>query len=255
MKNMIKLLSLSALFVIACGDNKEVPDARVNDGKPADAYCADCPAAPALGTQMDRMGRAAVNTVLNHGFDGNAATAGPAKDAYNADTMASMWATTYAPEFMKNLAVIDALDTGYCGNGLCEITETNASCSTDCSVTDTPAGTGCSNQVLYNGGMGGGPNSMSYLALAGILAADELYLDTSKTTCSFYLAVEFGVVSGGGNETCGGRTLQYDVIDYSLSILSAGTNGLDTSLQPKIKDNAEPHTDYLTDFPFLGVPH
>ncbi len=254
MKTMIKLVTLSALFVIACGDNKEVPDARVSDGKPADAYCSDCPAAPTLGTQMDREGRAAVNTVLNHGFDGTAA-AGMPKDDYNADGNAAMWAQTWAPEFMKNLAIIDSLDSGFCGNGRCETGETNALCGVDCSAAAVPAGNGCSNQVLYNAGMGGGPNTMSYLALAGILASDELYLDTSKTMCTFYLAVEFGVVSGGGNTTCGGRTPQYDVIDYSLSILSAGTSGIDTNLQPKIKDNAEPHTDYLTDFPFLGMPH
>lgn len=261
MKNMIKLLSISTLFVIACGDNKEAPDARVNDGKPADAYCSDCPAAPALGTQLDRMGRPAVNTVLNHGFDSNATTANAAKDAYNADSNAATWATTYTAEFMKNLAVVDALDTGFCGNGKCELGEANSgpvgtACPADCQATDTPAGNGCGNQVLYNGGQGGGPMAASYMALGGILASDELYLDTSKNQCTFYLAVEFGVVSGGTNSTCGGRALTYDVIDYSLSILSAGTGGLDAGLQPKIGDGAGPHTnEYLTDFPFLGAPH
>ena len=49
------------------------------------------PAAPALGAQIDRLGRPAINTVLNHGFDGSASSAGAAKDAYNADGSPGGW--------------------------------------------------------------------------------------------------------------------------------------------------------------------
>lgn len=252
MKNMIKLFSLAALFVVACGDNHELPDAKVKtDGKPADAYCADCPAAPTLGAQLDRIGRPAINTVLNHGFDGTTA-AGQAKDDYNADGDPAAW-QAYIPEFKKNLGIIDALDTGVCGNGICELGETVA-CA-DCSASSVPAGNGCGNQVYYNAGLAGGASETSYQALASVLAADELYLDTAIGECTFYLAVEFGVVRGADHTTCGGRALQYDVIDYSLSALAQGVFGLDVNLQPKIKDGAGPHDDYLTDFPFLGPPH
>jgi hypothetical protein len=43
-----------------------------------------------------------------------------------------------------------------------------------------------------------------------------------------------------------GRRLQDDVIDISLSLVTGG--GLKT-------DNVGPHSDYLSDFPYLGTPH
>lgn len=254
MKTTMKMLAI-ALLVAACGDNKEVPDAKVNDGAPGDAYCSDCPAAPALGTQIDRLGRATANTVLNHGFDGTAA-AGPAKDAYNADGTASGWVTANTGEFMKNMAVLDSLDTGMCGNGLCEINENGTTCAADCTAAGTIT-TGCGNQPLYNGGVGTTPGPTSYQALASVLAADELYLDTSRSQCGLYLAVEFGAITGGGNTTCGGRMPQYDVIDFSLTVLTMGIAGFSTdgTFTPELGDGTPKHTDYLAAFPYLGEPH
>lgn len=262
MKSTIKLLAVAALLV-ACGDNKSVPDARKNpDGPPADAMCSNCPAAPTLGAQIDRMGRPAINTALNHGFDSTAA-AGPAKDAYNQASDPTTW-LAFVPQFMRNLAIIDALDSGVCGNGLCEnigtYVETNATCAVDCpnaNQTGTVGQNGCTNQVLYNGGQSQTPMATSYQTLGGVLADDQLYLDTSKAQCAFYLAVEFGVVTGGGNSTCGGRAPYYDVIDFTFSLGAMGLKGFsaDGMFTPQVKDNVGPHADLLASFPYLGDPH
>jgi hypothetical protein len=98
---------------------------------------------------------------------------------------------------------------------------------------------------------------MSYLPLASLLAEDELYVDTSHSNCIAYLAVEFGVIAGGGAATsCGGRAPSYDVIDYSFSMLVSGLRGFNATLQPQIHDGATAHADASdTDFPFLGAPH
>jgi hypothetical protein len=271
MKTTTKLLSLLLLLSLAaCGDNKDRPDARQPpDGPGADAQCSNCPAAPALGTQIDRMGRPAINTLLNHGFDGTTARE-PAKDAYNADTSSATWPATYLAAFKDTLGVLDAIDTGLCGNGRCEVAEFDVAgnataCNAagqDCNGT-TPSATnnGCGTTVLYNGGTGSTPAATSYDALAGLLAADELYLDPSKGTCGLFFAVEFGVViSGmpsGGNTTCGGRMPQYDVIDFSLTAIAMGIPGFSTDglFTPKLTDGTPPHTDYLAAFPYLGNPH
>jgi hypothetical protein len=249
-------LLVLALALLACGDNKNRPDAQMRkDGPGPDAMCSNCPAAPALGTQIDRMARPAINTVLNNGFSGLPA-AGTAKDAYNADGNPANWVTANAMEFMKNLAIVDSLDTGFCGNNLCEVGEDGTSCAADCAAAGTIT-TGCGNQVLYNGTGGGAPAATSYQTLAGILAADELYVDTSKSTCAFFLAVEFGVATGGGNTTCGGRAPQYDVIDFSLSALAVGIAGFSTDgmFTPDLQDGADAHLDYSSTFPYLGDPH
>ncbi|HSD87409.1 MAG TPA: DUF4331 family protein [Kofleriaceae bacterium] len=262
MKNMIKLLAITVALA-ACGDNKGLPDAHPRpDGPPADAQCSNCPAAPTLGTQIDRMGRPAVNTLLNRAFEPPTAGQGTAKDAYNADATASGWVTAYAPEFMKGLGMIDSLDTGFCGNGICELGETGTdipatACAADCAAAETGTiATACANQTLYNGGQGSTPMTTSYQTLASILASDELYLDTTKTICAFYLAVEFGVATGN-HTTCGGRAPEYDVVDFSLSALAIGINGFSTDgmFTPKFSDGAPKHTDYLSAFPYLGEPH
>lgn len=251
----INLLAVAAALLLGCGDNKTAPDARVRDGMMTDTPIV-FPAAPTVGAQIDRMGRAAVNTALNHGFD-TTATAVTNKKAYNEESSKTQWlAPARVGEFMSNLAIIDVLDTGVCNNGICELGETNANCDDDCAVGQVGAGNGCGNQVLYTPAGGGGPSPTSYQSLAGLLAEDELYLDTSKATCAFYLAVEFGVATGGGNTTCGGRAPQYDVIDFSFSMLAMGLKGFSASFVPQVQDGVAAHADVSpTAFPFLGAPH
>ena len=283
MKTMMIVLSAAAL--LGCGDNIKLnADAAHRDSAAPDAsLCAGCPALPTLGAQIDRLGRPAVNTVLDHGFDSVATTAGPAKDAYNADgdsTKAS-WPATYTAQFMLNLAFVDALDEGLtcvdgacAAGGRCSLTTTKQcrlATPADCPATETciqTAGDGCGNQTLYHAPA----SATSYQALAGTLADDELFLDTTKTSCEIatthqnYLAVEVSVVTGGAvmNTTCGGRAPTNDVIDTSYTALSIGLGGFkasDGTFAAAFGDGIGPHA--LGDgtdannvtFPFLGKCH
>jgi hypothetical protein len=248
----ILFAATTALVATACGDDKKQPDAPVSiDSPPIDAR--NAPPQPHLGTQIDRMGRPAINTALNHAFDTNATTRTAAKDTYNADPSPSNWPTMYTPDFAKSLAVLDSLDKGLL-------------------PTTTTTGNACGNQVLYNnmpGGQVGTPvkcfnagtyqATCSYNTLAGLLADDQLYLDTTKTRCKAYLAVEFKAISPANpQQDCGGRAPDNDVMDTSYSVLAAGILGFDLTADPptpKFGDTVPAHTDYATDFPFFGAPH
>lgn len=192
-------LSLAACLLFACGDD----DGGSNpDGStpPADADttpdASETPAKPALGSQLDRMGRPAINTALTATFE-PAATEGPKEDAYNSDSNPSSW-SQYAAEFQEQLAIYDGLDRT-CGNQL---------------------------------GADLDPNDR-YAALAGLLADDLLYVNTASGTCTTYLAVEADALGILGNDDCGGRVMSYDVIDTSYSVLALGAftgvgDGIDT---------------------------
>ena len=75
--------------------------------------------------------------------------------------------------------------------------------------------------------------------MASVLVDDRLIVDTSKSTCDAYLAVELGLPS------CGGRTLARDVIDDSLGAI----------VGPGVSDNVGNDSVFLTDFPFVGRPN
>jgi hypothetical protein len=220
--NLLSVLALAAL--IACGGNdNKTPDAPPGIDAPKPDAPPSTPPPPTLGPQIDRMGRPAINTALNHTFDVNASTKGAAKDAYNQDEGQGNWSTMYAPDFVSSLAILDALD-GTCGN-----------------------------QVLYDGSAAAGA---AYGTAAGLLAADELYLNTNNGTCNIYLGVELDYLSIAGATDCGGRTPTEDVVDVSYSALAAGLGGFDmTTLAPKIGDGVSAHTDLGTTFPYLGAPH
>ena len=175
------------------------------------------PAPPTIGTQIDRMGRPAINTALNHAFDPTASTAGAAKDTYNQDANPAMWAANYTPEIAKNLAILDSLDTV------------------------------CGNQPAY----GAPPSTMSYTTLGGVLAGDTLWLNTAGTTCKIYLAVEANAALGVTNMDCGGRTLSEDVIDVSYSVLAEGKVGT-TPVGDGVPAN---DVAFLTTFPYLAAAH
>lgn len=237
---MKHLVTLCLVLAAACGDDgNPASDANPRDGNPdAPSY----PEPPALGAQIERMGRPAINTALNATFFETAANKGPMKDTYNQIFDAAMWSTTelrsgvtVAAEFARNLAIYDVLDKGAVMNG------------------------GCGNQALYNGGGGGDPTATSYQTLAGVLADDQLYVDTSKTTCNNYLSLEVEVATGGvfAHTQCGGRTPSHDVIDVTYSVLAAGTAGFEIpSFNPKVGDGVPKHGDVSdTEFPFLGPPH
>ena len=170
---------------------------------------------PNLGTQIDRMGRPAINTALNKTFEPNAGMADMGKDGWNANSDPSKW-SMYVPEIQANLAILDSLDT-VCGNQL----------AADMSKNDPSR----------------------YAPLAGVLADDRLYVNLAGAACNTYLGVEANAL-GVVNSDCGGRTLVYDVIDASYTALATGK--LDGSVGDKINitDAAKGTT-----FPYLITPY
>jgi hypothetical protein len=175
------------------------------------------PMPPSLGTQIDRMGRPAINTALNNEFNPNIAQAGLAKDAYNFESNPARW-STFIPTFEQSLAILDGLD-GVCGN-----------------------------QLAF-----GALGAPGYTTLATLLAADTLWINTSSSTCSLYLAVEFNAL-GITNHDCGGRTLTYNVIDDTLNAV-AGTLSTTNPPGPLTNGVTMPASPPLATFPFLAAPH
>ena len=229
MKNSLSivLLSLAASFVMACGgddapatsptdtglaDTVTKADSPPGDTPPGDTT-PGTPAPPTLGAQIDRMGRPAINTALNHSFDANDATKGAAKDAYNQDTASAGWSAKYTAEFAKNLAIIDAID-GNCGNQfLADKTKTDAA---------------------------------RYATLAGVLADDRLWVNTKNTSCGAYLAVEGQATGTIPNTECGGRKPDFEVMKISYSALAtAALTGVSDGTTPAAKSK-------VATFPYLA---
>jgi hypothetical protein len=169
---------------------------------------------PALGAQIDRMGRPAIQTALNETFNGDKAVQDAAKDRYN-EAAPAQW-SSFVGAFTVSLAILDGLDT-VCGNQLLA------------SDTD-PAG--------------------RYHTLATVLADDQLYVNADSGECGTYLGLEAEVVGAipAGAGGCGGRTLRDDVIERSYSVLAAGIlSGIDDTIVAD--DGAQTEA-----FPFLGPP-
>jgi hypothetical protein len=103
----------------------------------------------------------------------------------------------------------------------------------------------CGNQLLA----GSSPVAGRYDALAGVLADDQLYVNTASGTCAQYLAVEANAV-GIPNTDCGGRTPLEDSIDTTYSLLAAGALSGVTDGVPEDADS-DPS---LTVFPYLDDP-
>lgn len=235
-------LAASAFALTGCGGPSETVH---HDGGNLDA--APFPPAPALGTQLDRMGRPLISTALI-GVFAPAQDQAAMRDTYSRASDPATWATTMistgvtiAAEMEANLAVFDAFDIG----------DTNV------------ASPGCGNAVRYvPPALPPGPMS-SYRVAAGLFADDELYVDTARTSCPIYLALELELASAGQtvepHVTCGGRTPSHDVVDMTYSMLAAGHSGFDVpsnNYAPKLHDGVAAHTDIKESvFPFLGPPH
>lgn len=175
------------------------------------------PDVPKLGEQVDRFGRPAINTALNHTFDANPEAKDAAKDKWNANKTPADW-SAYVPEIEANLAILDGIDT-VCGNQLgADMTKMDAT---------------------------------RYAFLAGVLADDRLYLNVGATSSTVYLAVEANAVKALENSDGGGRPLAADVIDASYTVLAAGK--LDGSIGDKVpvSDAAKASAS----FPYLNAPH
>ncbi len=175
------------------------------------------PAPPTIGAQIDRMGRPAVNTALNHAFDATETTKQAAKDDWNTNSDPSTWSTKYLVEVESNLAILDSLDTN-CGNqAFADKTKTDKS---------------------------------RYATLGGVLVDDRLWVKSDATTCTTYLAVEANATALLANADCGGRSPSYDPIKETYSLLAIGAlSGITDGVTPT-PDRAK-----VTTFPYLAAPH
>lgn len=212
-RTAITLSLLASLLIVACGGGKAPPadGGPVADGGP--------PAPPTLGTQIDRMGRPAINTALNKQFSPDATARAAAKDGYNTSSDPTGW-IAFAQEFAANLAIIDGLDRN------------------------------CGNQVLAAPAVDGGIPPDRYLTLAAALTDDKLYVNSTSGTCTTFLAVEANATGLLVNNDCGGRTPGMDVIDIVYSALAAGLGSMVTD---GIGADSNPNHSATT-FPFLAAP-
>jgi hypothetical protein len=236
-------LLLIAIALAGCGDNRIRPDAAEIHRDAGDSPDApSLPRPPRLGAQIDRMGRPAISTTLValRAANGTARTA--QRDAYNHASDPATWrttmirtGTTIARELAANLAVFDGIDKG----------------------ASTAQGTlsGCGDPLVHTGTTG----PMFYQLAADLFADDQLYVDTSKGSCTVYLALEIEKASAPRlvHSTCGGRILTHDVIDAMYSVFAAGLDGLGTApaFAPVLHDGVPAHADVKDTFPFLGPPN
>ncbi len=186
------------------------------------------PAAPVLGDEIDRMGRPGVNTAMTDPFDPDMNKQAMTKEMYNQGNDPSMWVVNWTGAFIANLAKWDSLN-GACGD---------------------QAGYDFPNNPRVSPPM---TPVAAYGTLAAALADDELYVDTTQTTCSLYLAVELNTLTGGlaGKNDCGGRTLTANVIDETYSLVMTGQPAGVTNGVLKDADNAMG----MASFPFLNAPN
>lgn len=172
------------------------------------------PAKPALGAEIDRMGRPAISTATVDTFDADMAKKDANKDKYNSEGDPSKW-KSFQPLVEPSIAILDGLDTT------------------------------CGNQLLA------GPSATPgrYSTLASVLVDDRLWVKTDATTCTTYLAVEANATGVVPNMDCGGRKLDYDVVDESYSLLATGQLSGVTDGVPADADTKG------TEFPYLASPH
>ena len=181
----------------------------------------DNPPPPSVGAvQIDRMGRAGVNTALTNPFYRESVASEDSQhklivDDFNAASDPSQWVARFSSLIASNLAILDSLDRV------------------------------CGNQVLA----GPAPVPGRYKALADILADDQLYVNTASGTCNQYLAVEANAI-GIANTDCGGRTPLENTIDITYSVVAVGAL---TGVTNGITSDAD-GTASLTAFPFLDRP-
>ena len=179
------------------------------------------PPPPRLGAvQIDRMGRAGVNTALTNPFFRESVASEESQherilDDYNAAHDPSQWVAEFSSLIASNLAILDGLDRV------------------------------CGNQVLA----GPAPVAGRYKALADILADDQLYVNTASGMCNQYLAVEAKAI-GIANTDCGGRTPLENTIDITYSVVAVGAL---TGVTNGVTSDAD-GTASLTVFPFLDRP-
>ncbi len=230
------VLALGGVLGVGCGDDDGGTDAgrdsatpSMDSGRdsatpPSDAGSDSAVGAmargrdnpPALGVQIDRMGRAAITTATVGTFMADGPERDALKDGYNANGDRNTWTATYREPIAAAIAILDGADTV------------------------------CGNQLGYDAS---GGVASAYGFLATILADDRLVIDSSTGACPEYLGYEaevLGVVPEGG---CGGRTPNHDVADRSYSVLINGSLG---DLGDGVDGDNVTHDEDT--FPFLAAP-
>jgi hypothetical protein len=235
---MKRTMAFAALALLgACGDDSGTgPDSTPPLDARADAP--PLPEMPALGaTQIDRMGRAAINTATNGVFlaDDNPDKAAM-KDAYNQAADQTTWLPTFLGEVTNNLAIIDSLNS-------------NA---------DTPFD-GCGDQPGFVATAV--TNDEAYSGVAGLALDDRLYVNTDFAECFFYLGVEAAVLGLlPSDEDCGGRvpfvqSVTQDAIDISYQVLAGDPmNEPSDSITDGIDVDDKQQNVTNDTFPFLAAP-
>ncbi len=195
---------MSVLILSACDENNRSVGANDNDNVNA--------------IQVDRMGRAGVNTAITDPFyddqvASQVANHGNITDQYNSVTSQSVLVAMFSDRFEDILAIYDSLDQD------------------------------CSNQLARDA------NNDPYSFLAGVLANDQVFVNSNSGTCNQYFGVELNAL-GIANNDCGGRTPLYDTIDVTYSALAVGA-------MSGVGDGVDSDTDgthLATVFPFLAAP-
>src|SRR5258706_15813870 len=146
---LVAVAFATALSLASCGDNGSSTANR--DPSPPTIR---------LDRQIDRMGRAGVNTATTAPFFRESVEAEQSmhddvSDAYNSASDPAKWVSLFGQRIAGNIAILDSLDTV------------------------------CGNQLLA----GSTASAGRYDALAGVLADDQLYVNTSSSSCQQYLAV------------------------------------------------------------------
>ncbi len=205
------IAGISLAAFAACGDNNDTPPPIEN-----------------LGSQLDRMGRPAINTAVVSTFAADGPR-GEAEDAYNATNNDNSPAE-FAAVIAQQLAIYDALvDEGSDGNACGDNPVTNRA---------APGG----DATLATG-------ATRYGLVATVLADDQIYVNSAAGgVCNQYLAAEITVLGTDLSADCGGRTPSMDIIATSYSVLAAGVpGGVDDGV-------TAPNGPVSDTFPFLGAP-
>lgn len=226
----LSLALLGALSLVGCGEDPDPGRPKIDAGPGAGV-----PPMPALGGQIDRMGRPMVSHMLVETFDPDEGDRNQAKDAYNADDEPGTWQADWADQIRTSLAILDGLDSAGADNDY-----------------------GCTNP-LADLGTAEDQETLRYQRLAEILADDRLYLNATACEDGDYLGVETQAVWNNGEDTapaCGGRRPTDDVADITYTTLIVGPDVPEQSL---IGDRLEADDGEVgardMGFPFLGQPH
>ena len=226
------MFSALALSLAGC-EGEPGPGQQGPDAMPApDAGGAPpMPPMPALGGQIDRVGRPLVTTMLVEAFEPDEGERNQGRDAYNGDDEPATWQADWTDEIRTSLAILDSLDSAGEDNEF-----------------------GCTNP-LAELGTGEDPEALRYRGLAEILADDRLYLNAVACVDGGYLGVENQVAFADGDAVtaCGGRRPTDDVVDITYTTLIAGPGAVAIS-DTLAADDGEIGASN-TAFPFLGEPH